>query len=213
MPASALLTATLEQAINRVLPLDPDSVARLQALSGARLTAFVAPLPFGLSLSFSEQVDVHAVHEAPAEVVAALTEKECCIQTSLSVLPELQQTSQLTRLIQQQKLTVDGELQIAQQVSALFQQLDIDWEEQLAQVTNDVIAHQAFATGRQVHERVTSLLGTFSRTLGNAVVEEKQLAAHRLAVMHFNDSVSTLRDDVARAENRLEKLEQRFTKR
>ena len=43
--------------------------------------------------------------------------------------------------------------------------------------------------------------------LGSALTDEKQLAAHKLAVMHFSDQVSSLRDDAERFEARLERLE------
>jgi ubiquinone biosynthesis protein UbiJ len=137
-------------------------------------------------------------------------EKDCCIKTSLQTLPELKETSQLTRLIQQKALFLEGELNIAQQVSALFQQLDIDIEELLAQKTNDVIAHQTVKTVKTVQEKSMSALASMAKVFGNAVVEEKQLAAHKLAVMHFSDEVNALRDRAESADARLRRLEEKF---
>jgi len=144
------------------------------------------------------------------DAVAALGPKDCCIKTSLQTLPELKETSQLTRLIQQKALFLEGELNVAQQVSALFQQLDIDVEELLAQKTNDVVAHQTVKTAKAVHEKALSALSSVASVLGNAVVEEKQLAAHKLAVMHFSDEVNALRDRTESADARLRRLEEKL---
>lgn len=207
MPTSALVAAAAESVINKILSLDEDSETRLKPLRGARFTAFVSPFPFGITLSFSDRVDVLTEQGAFEEAVASLGPKDCCIKTSLQTLPELKETSQLTRLIQQKALVLEGELNVAQQVSALFQQLDIDVEEILAQKTNDVVAHQTVKTVTVVHEKTMKALVSMGQVLGNAMVEEKQLAAHKLAVMHFSDEVNELRDRAENADARLLQLE------
>lgn len=210
MPASALVTAAIEQSINRLLHLDPDTSSRLRGLAGARFTLYLDVLPYGITLCFSEQVDVLAETQSFDALTQALPRQHCVIKTQLSVLPALAQSSQITRLIQQGQLALEGELNVAQQVSGLFQQLDIDWEEQLAQHTGDVFAHTAFSATRKMAEQVSGFLSRAGAGLGNALVEEKKLAAHRLAVMHFSDQVSELRDDVERAEARLRQLEKQY---
>ena len=210
MPASALLSATIEIAANKCLELDIDSKARIARLQGARLIAYIDPLPFAITLAFSERIDVLIEH-APFDTTAAhLQEKECCIKTSLQTVPELQHTNQLTRLIQQQKLKVEGELSVAQHASDLFRQLNIDIEEVLASKTNDVVAHQSIQIINTLQKKASSVKARLERVAGNAIVEEKQLAAHKLAVMHFSDEVNALRDDTARLEARLHQLEQKM---
>jgi len=210
MPASALFAATLETSINKLLALDSDSKARLTALEGARMTAFLSPIAFGITLVFSDKVDVLIEFDEFEVVKKQLGAKDCCIKTSLDTLPALKETSQLTRLIQQKALYLEGELNVAQQVSSLFQNLDIDVEEIIALRTNDVFAHQSMKTVKAFHEKSMSMLANMGDVLGNAVVEEKKLAAHKLAVMHFSDEVSALRDSTERLDARLRDLEERL---
>ncbi|QJR81492.1 hypothetical protein CA267_012220 [Alteromonas pelagimontana] len=210
MPASALITAAIEFSINQLLSFDPDSKPRLAALNGKQLTVFVDVLPWALTLAFSRKVDVLVETRSYESCVANLSPAQCCIQTRLEALNELTQPAKLTGLIQQGKLSVEGDLSIAQHVSALFQQLDIDWEEQLAAYTGDVFANQAFATINHFKSSVTQWLSRAQDTVGNAIVEEKNLAAHRLAVVHFSDEVDALRDDVERAEARIRRLEEQY---
>lgn len=208
MPAQALLTATIETAINQVLLLDPDSAARLQPLNGKRLTVFLDNTPVTLTLVFSQRIDVLAETRDFTQVVAELDAQSCCVKTSLDQLPALQQSSKLTSLIQEGKLFVEGELNVAQQVSQLFQGLDIDWEEHLSRYTGDVVAHNIFASVRSVNQSLGRLFDNAKAGLANALTEEKDIAVPAIAVAHFSDQVSDLRDDAERFAARLTQLEQ-----
>jgi len=207
MPTSALVSAFIESGINKLLRLDEESAARLASLKGSRLIVYLEPLPNAFMLVFGERVDVLSVYESFDETVANLSPLDCCISTSIQTLPQLKETNQLTRLIQQNKLNVEGELAVAQKASGLFQQLDIDIEEIIASKTNDVFAYQSLKTVKTAHEKASNMVAAFARNLGNVMVEEKPVAAHRLAVMHFSDEVNALRDDTARLEARLKQLE------
>ncbi|NMH60288.1 ubiquinone biosynthesis accessory factor UbiJ [Alteromonas ponticola] len=207
MPAMALLSGAIETLINQVLSFDPDSQQRLEKLNHACLSVFIEGVPNGITLHFADKVEVSIENDAFEALEQNLAAQHCCIKTQLAVLPELKETSQLTRLIQQKKLYLEGDINVAQQASALFKELDIDWEEQLAKYTGDVFAHQAFSTAHRLFDSLTEFATKGQRIAANAVVEEKELAAHKLAVLHFCDEVSDLRNDVERFEVRLAQLE------
>lgn len=207
MPASSLFTASAEILINKVIALDEDSEKRLAALSGKRLTVFLDGFPWGVTLAFSSKVDILLEQHTYEDVVVHADDKTCYIKTHFDVLPRLTQTSQITQLIREGKLHLQGEPGIAQQVAALFQQLDIDWEEQLSAYTGDIPAHQIFSGASGLKTQFMAFSERFTRGLSNAITEEKDIAVGKLAVMHFNDEVDALRDDVQRFEARLRLLE------
>ncbi|NVK55577.1 MAG: SCP2 sterol-binding domain-containing protein [Alteromonadaceae bacterium] len=203
MPTGPLLSAAAENALNRLLALDPDSRQALNALQGKRLIIELTDISQCFALVFSSQIDVLML----GEPVMDISKHECSIKTRLAVLPSLRDTSQLTRLIKAGELEVQGELAIAQDFSAILQNLNIDWEERLAVKTNDVVAHELFAVMGKLGDHFKQLSGKAQGILGSALTDEKQLAAHRLAVIHFSDQVSALRDDTERLEARLTRLE------
>ncbi|GGF69441.1 ubiquinone biosynthesis accessory factor UbiJ [Alteromonas lipolytica] len=203
MPAVPLLTASVETALNKVLALDPDALNKLSTLQGKRLVVELTDVKQRFALAFSSKIDVLALPEP----VTAITPEECVIKTRLSVLPQLRDTSQLTQLIKSGELEVVGELAIAQGFSGLLQSLNIDLEEQLALKTNDVIAHEVFSLAARAQAQLKTLSIKAGAILGSTLTDEKQLAAHKLAVLHFSDQVSSLRDDVERFETRLARLE------
>lgn len=207
MPAIPLVSATVERAINQLLALDPDSQTRLQALNGKRLTVVIPEMKTAWILAFSDEVHVLSSTESFAVLSDGLGDSECLISAPLTVLPQLRETARLTALIKAGTLSLAGNLSIAQQVSGLFQSLDIDWEEQLASRSNDVFANQVFALGNKLKHTLDGALDQAQRRLADGVIEEKQLAAHKLQVLHFCDQVSDLRDDAERLQARLEQLE------
>ncbi len=207
MPVKPMISGAIETLINQLLTLDPDSQQRLQKLNHASLSVFIDGVSDGLTLHFADRVEVSVESNSFEQLAAQMGARQCCIKTHLSVLPQLKETSQLTRLIQQQQLFLEGDIHVAQQASELFRQLDIDWEEQLARHTGDVVAHQAFSFTNKLFTSLSAMTAKGQRVVANAVVEEKELAAHKLAVIHFCDEVSDLRNDVERFEVRLAQLE------
>ncbi|GGD76499.1 ubiquinone biosynthesis accessory factor UbiJ [Lacimicrobium alkaliphilum] len=198
MPAPQLLTAGIELALNKLLALDPASQQRLIPLNGKRLRVNLDELPWPLTFAFSDRVDI-------------LTDEhqvDCTIELSVTTLQKLQDVSQLSLLIQQQELSLNGDMHTAQSFSNLIKELDIDWEEHLSRYTGDVIAHQSFKTARRFHHAALSRLHRFGEILRDTAMDEKQLSAHPLAVETFSEQVNQLRSDVARFEARLLQLEQ-----
>lgn len=214
MPALPLLTSVIEQGLNHLLALDEDSAKRLQSLAGKQLIVQLKEWSQPFALAFSAQgVDVLALPLTPEAIIATLDKQQCFVQTQLSALPELKQSSQLTAMIRQGVLSVDGELNIAQQASELFAKLDIDWEEVLASRTSDVFAHQAFAIAKQVGEQAKTLFSRAGHIVRDTLVDEKPVVASKLGLLHFYDQVDELRNDVDRFEARLANLEAAVTMR
>ncbi|GAA0854478.1 ubiquinone biosynthesis accessory factor UbiJ [Aliiglaciecola litoralis] len=202
MPAAQLASAAVEAVINRLLALDADSASRLIPLSGKRLKVTLAELPWPLIFHFSDRIDI----VIPAVDVDEMS--DCSLSLSLATLQALQDNNQITRLIQQGKLELEGDIQVAQGFSQLISQLDIDWEEQLSHYTGDVVAHNMFSIASQFKQHVSGKIAGLAKTLSEGAIEEKHIAAPGLLVTDFCDQVTRLRSDTDRLEARLANLEE-----
>jgi ubiquinone biosynthesis protein UbiJ len=210
MPAAQLFCSAIEKGLNTLLNLDHDSQTTLQKLKGKRLLVSINELPFDFLLVASQQIDVLSVergeskHSADSQQPKTFENTDCFLKTSLFTLPELQDTSRLTQLIKQDKLQLEGDIQLAQAFSQLFLKLNIDWEEQLAKQTNDVFAHEVFRIGKSVFSAAGKLASSIQSMFSEAAIEEKRIAAPKTLVSNFSR-------DVQEVQNRTDALEQRMS--
>ena len=204
MPPAQLLNAAVEKVINQLLKLDPDSQQRLRPLAGKQLKVSIKEFPWPLLFAFSKQVDLLSAGQSDGQGF----EPDCAISLSISNLQTLQDSSQLSQLIQQNKLQLEGDIHVAQHFSALVKELNIDWEELLSNYVGDVLAHQSFSAAKTLFNQANATLQQFSSMFAEAAIEEKGLAAHPLAVAHYCKDVNELRSATERLTARLAQLEQ-----
>jgi ubiquinone biosynthesis protein UbiJ len=202
MPAAQLVTSAIEKVANQFLKLDPQSRKELIPLAGKQFKITIDEFPWPLVFAFSESIDVMAIQDDVSVAV------DCSIELSLTTLKLLQDSSQITALIQQDKLKLQGDINVAQQFSQLMKNINIDWEEQLSKYTGDVFAHTFFSANSVLKEKFKRDIALLRSTLKDAAIEEKPIAAHPCAVEDFCQQVNELRGDVSRLEARLSILEQ-----
>jgi len=196
------LSANVERLLNHVIGLDPDSQARLKKLQGKSLQVRLRELPWPILLQFSQRIDLSIV-EQPDDLVKA----SCMLELNIETLQQLRDSSKLTQLIQEQKLILVGDMYVAQSVSSLFQELHIDWEEELSQYVGDALANQTFVGARSaLHEAKTQIEAGRSK-LSAQLLRADGLAVGATELAHFSDEVDQLRSASERLSARLLRLE------
>ncbi|MCF2949214.1 SCP2 sterol-binding domain-containing protein [Paraglaciecola aquimarina] len=203
MPLPQLVTSGIELALNKVLLLDPDSQGRLRKLSGRSLQVKVNELPWPLMFSFSSQIDVRIASQDPQDTIA-----DCLIELNLETLPKLKDSSQLTQLIQQKKLNLIGDIYVAQTFSSLMKDLDIDWEEQLAKYTGDVVAHQTFSSTKTLFKKAKFNLEQTAEKLAENLRQPNSVSITQNEMILFSEDVNDLRSHTERLAARIARLEQ-----
>ncbi|CAK9886396.1 MAG: hypothetical protein XXXJIFNMEKO3_02829 [Candidatus Erwinia impunctatus] len=199
MNITPALTAGLETILNRVLYHDRGLKTVRQRLVGKSLTISLAELRQPLTLVFSEQqIDVVGEYADTAD---------CTLQLSLSVLPELRDRQQLTRLIRQGSLDVEGDLQVVQNFSALLDLAELDPAEYLAPWTGDLIAQTVCQTGLRLGQIISHTLQRQQQHLAEVLTEEWRVAPARLEQAWFADEVEALTSEATLLEHRLNQLE------
>lgn len=194
-----LITAALETALTRLLYQDRIMKPARQRLKGKVLRVELAELDSPVILIFGEtQVDVLADWSGVAD---------CTVKTRLSALPALRRRQQLTSLIKQGSLEVDGDLQVVQHFTALLDMAPVDPAELLAPYLGDIVAE---GLTQNVHHHVRKFwLGARAQQarLGQAVTEEWRLSPSALELAWFSDEVDAAAREGASLMARLENLE------
>lgn len=201
MPLDAFVTGAVETALNTLLKEDEASQRRLARLKGKVIGVTINEFGKQLYFVFSQQIDVLAGYEG---------ELDCELALNLSVLPELRQQANLTQLIKADKLSLDGDIQLAQQFSTLLSGLKPDVEEKLSQYTGDIMAHTLVSGVKNGAEFVRRGIARRQRDLAEVITEEWRLAPQALEIAYFADQVDDIKSDVARAEARINRLLERL---
>ncbi|MGL5990893.1 MAG: ubiquinone biosynthesis accessory factor UbiJ [Plesiomonas sp.] len=198
MPLLPLVTGVLETALNALISQNTDAKSALLRLKGRVLVLQLREFSAPLVLVFSDQVDILAAWEGEAD---------CRIHTDLLTLSALRDRRQITRLIREQALDVQGDIQLLQPVQTLFEQLDLDPATLLAPYTGDIVAHGVSRVLRGTLQAVQQQHQRNEHYVAQVLTEEWRLAPGGLEVAYFADQVDALAVQLAGIEQRLARLE------
>lgn len=215
MYQAQVVTSAIEFAMNKILSLDEDSGMLLQPLIGKQCEIKLHELAFPLVFNFhSKGVEVSSIVNEGNEKINAQTtqaksqnKNQCAIRLSVFIINELKDTSNITRLIREHKLDFDGNLQIAQNMSALFNGLNIDIEEILSKHVGDIAAHNAVQSADSLGQFIKRNHKTAMQALSRVILDDKPIGVRPIMVENYIQEVFEVRDAAARLEARLAILE------
>jgi ubiquinone biosynthesis protein UbiJ len=183
-----LITSTLEAAVNKLAKLDPTFTRRCQPLVGKQLMVEIEELKVPLTFVVGEQrISILSSKDEPSD---------CAIKTSLSALKELKDPNQITRLIKDSQLSLEGDIHLAQQVSQLIKETKIDWEEHLSDYLGDAMAHKIATRFKHFGELLASKNQDFDRIITELAQDEIKVAPHPAQTRDFSQKVNQTRAKV-----------------
>ena len=108
-------------------------------------------------------------------------------------------------------VTLSGDMDVARALQKLLAAADIDLEEELSRHVGDVVAHQVGNAVRGLRRWGREALHRLELDSGEYLVEEQRLVPSRSEVTEFLDAVDTLRADLDRLEQRLQRVQASMT--
>ena len=201
MPFDPLVTAIIETTLNTLIKDDPELGRRLARLKGQVIQVHLNEVNKTITFVFSQQIDVLANYEG---------DPDCYLSLNLSVLPELRDQSNITKLIKQDKLVLEGDIQLAQKFAQLMTDCKPDVVEWLSRITGDVVAHSLVKGVSNLGSFVKSQMCKQQNYLGQVITEEWRFVPAPLEVAYFCDQVDELKSHAARVEAKLNQLLERL---
>jgi len=189
----ALLRAPVSSGINHLLRSAAWARERLRAYAG-RTVFFSAP-PFSVALAILPTGEVaDADRNSPHDIRIALT-------PGLALRLLAGDESAWT------EIRFEGNTELGRDTLYVARNLRWDAGEDLSRVFGDIVAHRIVTAGNDMHSWLRSAAGHFARSAAAYWTEEQPLVAVRYQVEAFNLEIDALRDDVARIEKRIERLD------
>ncbi|WP_261114235.1 ubiquinone biosynthesis protein UbiJ [Serratia entomophila] len=194
-----LLTGALETSLNSLLFRDRSMKAARQRLAGKVLRIELEELAAPLVLVFSElRVDVLGQSEDSAD---------CRVRSRIPALLKLRDRQQLPVLMRSGELTVEGDIQVVQQLVGLLDLAEWDPAEWLAPYVGDIAAQgitQALGKGAGL---LKAGLLRRQHDMAETLTEEWRLAPGPLEVVWFNEEVDAVTRSAQALIARMDKLE------
>ena len=187
-PLASHLSAVVEIAINRVLPLDPCYEEKLKPLSGRVIALSLTD--WQLTLYFlpnDHQFIVMSCYEGEADV--KLTGKSWdFFRMGINQVSDNSVTVDSC-------IHFEGDVATGQRFQQLFMELNIDWEEALAETTGDIIAHQAVKFARHAGNLFNDIFNNAQDNMSEYFQEEIKVTPSKIEVENFFDDVAEIVSD------------------
>lgn len=196
-------TAILEEAINRLLRLDPESLTRLGDIESKVICIEIirGDAKGPVFYCHPSEGGFRVRHECEREA-------DVTISGSLPSFARLALGERAQGVFSKGPMQISGDLELGQQFQRILKEIDLDWEEALSRYTGDAAAYHLgraarslFAWRRAAHEK-------FAQDFAEFVREEAQVVPPRAHVERLMDEIDTLRNDVERLAARIGRIRQ-----
>ncbi|SEL78730.1 ubiquinone biosynthesis protein UbiJ [Colwellia chukchiensis] len=191
------LSAALETLINQLLRYNMQGTRALRPLSGKTLTVQLTELNMPLSFTISHE----KVH-----VTSSDEHYHCCIRTSVSTLLAFNKNQQLTDLIKNDQLDIQGDLKVAQRFAEIAQTLDIDWQSEIAKRIGDMPTYQLGRVGRSLREKINFARTQIQADASEWLVHEQRLLVTAGELAYFSRDVEQVTAKLHALQQRLDAL-------
>jgi len=189
------LTASIESALNQYLSLDPQALSRFSSLEGKIIAIEIKGINKTLCL-FPSTDGFMILTDFDGEADATISGTPLALgKMGLAKDPK--------DLLFSGEIVIEGDTAVANRFNRLLSQLDIDWEELLAQNIGDIAAHKLgnlFQSANQWFNRSTNSVVLDS---GEYIQEEANLSPSNAELRQFINKVDELREATDRLEAKI----------
>lgn len=195
------LTETLESSINLVLKQDPNTLAKFAALQGKTLAFEFTDLDLILYLfPHTEGVQIQYSFDGTADTT---------LQGSTLAFINMS-LGEASESFFSGEVRIKGNIELGQRFKRILDQLDLDWEEWLSRFTGDLIAFKAGSLIRSFNAWGKDTLKTLQRDVREYVLDEAEQSPRTEEIQAFTSEISELRDQTARLEARIVRLQKKL---
>lgn len=190
---SRLLPHPGERMVNHMLRGSPLALERLRPHAGRTVAFHVGPFAMTLTV------------QTTGEVAAALpgASRDLDVRISPFLVPRLAAGEEAAF----REIEMQGDAELAQEISFLARNLSWDVEEDLSRVVGDIAAHRMAGAARGLARWSRDASLRMAQGAAEYWTEESPLIASRVKVERFAREVSELRDAVERLAKRIDRLE------
>lgn len=192
-----LVCAAIETGLKKLQAQAGDDYLRQRQLHGKVFRIQLSQLSWPLYLVFAKEIQVLSRYEGNVDV---------SLHADATTLYRVSEGANLTELIKQDKLKLEGDLNLLQSFSQYLRGIEFDFAEPISRYLGDGPTHKLISTGHQAKGFALEVLRKTRSHLGQLAVEEYRLAPHPIELLHFRDQMDDLVADTRAIEQRIAQL-------
>ena len=199
MPQEVVLLAcaAIEMGLKQLQTQAGDAYARQRQLHGKVFRIQLTQLNWPIYLVFAKEIQVMSRYEGDVDV---------SLHADATTLYRVSEGANLTELIKQDKLKLEGDLNLLQSFSQYLRSIEFDFAEPISRYLGDGPTHKLISTSHQAKGFALEVLRKTRSHLGQLAIEEYRIAPHRIELIHFCDQMDDLVSDTRTLEQRIAKL-------
>ena len=199
----ALLTcAAIETAFEQLPAQAKNDYARQKSLHAKVFCIQLSQLSWPIYLVFAKKIQVLSYYDAEVAVT---------VKADLSTLYQLTEGANLTELIKQDKLSLEGDIQLLQTLSHYLQHIHFDLAEPLSRYIGDAPTHKLVTSAKQFSVDVKLVIQKTRSHISQLTTEEYRLAPHKIEWLHFRDNLDELISQTNAVEAKIAQLRDKIT--
>ncbi len=189
-----VIIGSVEKMVNKVLSLDDETLDALATLEGNVIEIDVL------------NTDIRLFILPSAKGVTLVSEYEDKIGVSIKGTPSVLLKMITTERINAGDVEIIGNVKLAHKLQSIFKEMDIDWEEYLAQFIGDITAHKVGNLLRGMIQFAKASSKTIGLDISEYFRYEKETLLDQSELNEFNYAVDQIRNDVERLKKRVDRL-------
>ena len=193
------LCFAIEATLNKVVPYDISYQEKWQPLEAKTIAVKLSDLQLRLLFRYQNQsFQVFSDETSDADVVLT--------GTSFDFVKVALESRENEAAALQSGIHFEGQVALGQAFADAIQSMDIDWEEALAEQTDDIVAHRAAQGLKAIASFADSFFKTTSANFTEYVQEEARLTPTQIEVENFYSDLRDLRQDADRLKAKVQKF-------
>lgn len=199
MPQEVVLLAcaAIETGLKKLQAQAGGDYSRRRNLHGKVFRIQLSQLSWPIYLIFAKEIQVLSHYEGEVDV---------SLHADATTLYRVTEGANLTELIKQDKLKLEGDLNLLQSFSQYLRGIEFDFAEPISRYLGDAATHKLISTGHQAKDFALDVLRKTRSHLGQLAVEEYRLAPHKIELVYFRDQLDDLVSDTLALEQRIIQL-------
>lgn len=199
MPQEVVLLAcaAIETGLKKLQAQAGDDYSRQRQLHGKVFRIQLSQLSWPFYLVFAKEIQVLSRYEGDVDV---------SLHADATTLYRVSEGANLTELIKQDKLKLEGDLNLLQSFGQYLRGIEFDFAEPISRYLGDGPTHKLICSSHQAKDFALEVLRKTRSHLGQLAVEEYRLAPHPIELVHFRDQMDDLVADTRAIEQRIAQL-------